>query len=68
MQLAAEEVSLISEKLMQMLKAIDPKHFQCGSIRRRKGTHTAHIHLFVRLSNLATHLFRLSPLQQMCNS
>jgi hypothetical protein len=40
-QLAAEEVSLISEKLMQMLKAIDPKHFQCGSIRRRKGTHMA---------------------------
>lgn len=34
--LAAEEVSLISEKLMQMLKAIDPKHFQCGSVRRRK--------------------------------
>jgi hypothetical protein len=37
--MAAEEVSLISSKLMQTLRSIDPKHFQCGSIRRRKGTY-----------------------------
>jgi len=33
---AVEEVRLMSGRLVELLRAIDTKHFQCGSVRRRK--------------------------------